>query len=170
MISPSRDEARPPGMHDVARRAGVSHQTVSRVLNDLPNVRAETRDRVLAAISELGYRRNTAARTLVTRRSSMFGVITSGSTLWGPSSALIGVESAARDAGYYVSLASVSGTEPTMATETLEHFVDQGVEGIIVIAPEAALAHAADPFVTRVPVVMVAADTEPAPGLHSHLC
>ena len=156
---------RAPGMHDVARRAGVSHQTVSRVLNDLPNVRPETRDRVLAAIAELGYRRNSAARTLVTRRSSMIGVLTSGSTLWGPSSALIGVENAARDAGYYVSVASVAGTG-TGATETLEHFVEQGVEGIIVIAPEGALAHAADPFVARVPVVMVAADTAPAPGLH----
>ena len=157
--------ARAPGMHDVARRAGVSHQTVSRVLNDLPNVRPETRERVLAAIAELGYRRNSAARTLVTRRSSMIGVLTSGSTFWGPSSALIGVENAARDAGYYVSVASVAGTG-TGALETLEHFVDHGVEGIIVIAPEGALAHAADPFVARVPVVMVAADTAPAPGLH----
>ncbi len=162
---------RPPGMHDVARFAGVSHQTVSRVLNGMPNVRAETRDRVLASIAELGYSRNSAARALVTQRSSMVGVITSGSTLWGPSSALIGVENAARDAGYYVSLASIGGAESgrgthAAATATLQHFVDQAVEGIIVIAPEAAFAHAADPFVARVPVVMVAADTQPAPGLH----
>ncbi len=164
MVRPQVDRPRVPGMHDVARRAGVSHQTVSRVLNDLPNVRPETRDRVLAAIAELGYRRNSAARTLVTRRSSMIGVLTSGSTLWGPSSALIGVENAARDAGYYVSVASVAGTGTGAAD--LQHFVDQGVEGIIVIAPEGALAHAADPFVARVPVVMVAAGTAPAPGLH----
>lgn len=152
-------------MHDVARRAGVSHQTVSRVLNDMPNVGAQTRERVLAAIAELGYRRNSAARALVTRRSSTLGVIISGATLWGPSSALIGVENAARKAGYYVSLASVGETEDPLAPETLAHFVDQAVEGIIVIAP-AAMAHAPDPFITRVPVVMVATGASPEPGLH----
>ena len=46
-------------MADVAKVAGVSHQTVSRVLNDFPKIRPSTRDRVLAAIEELGYRRNT---------------------------------------------------------------------------------------------------------------
>ena len=54
MVKPGRG----PSMHDVAARAGVSHQTVSRVLNDFPRIRPETRDRVLAAIDELGYRRN----------------------------------------------------------------------------------------------------------------
>ncbi|MET3807470.1 DNA-binding LacI/PurR family transcriptional regulator [Nakamurella sp. UYEF19] len=157
---------RPPGMHDVARRAGVSHQTVSRVLNGLPNVREETRERVVAAIAELGYRRNSAARALVTRRSSVIGVMTSGSTLWGPSSALIAVESAAREAGYHVSLAGIGSVDNAAVASAFEHFIDQSVEGIIVIAPEGALAHAADPFVTRVPVVMVSADAEPAPGVH----
>ncbi|MGH3249525.1 MAG: LacI family DNA-binding transcriptional regulator, partial [Trebonia sp.] len=53
-------------MTDVAKLAGVSHQTVSRVLNDHPNVREQTRLRVQAAINELGYRPNKAARLLVT--------------------------------------------------------------------------------------------------------
>src|SRR6185437_4653074 len=56
-------------MMDVARLAGVSHQTVSRVLNDHPSVRAQTRDRVLEAMRELDYRPNSAARALVTKRS-----------------------------------------------------------------------------------------------------
>ena len=60
--------SRPPVMADVARLAGVSHQTVSRVLNEHPNVRPLTREKVLAAIRELAYRPNAAARTLVTRR------------------------------------------------------------------------------------------------------
>lgn len=164
MSHSERDRA--PGMHDVARRAGVSHQTVSRVLNGLPNVREETRERVTAAIAELGYRRNNAARALVTRRSSMIGVITSGSTLWGPSSTLIAVESAARAAGYYVSLAGLGSVKNALVASAFEYFTDQAVEGIVVIAPEAALAHAADPLVAKVPVVMVAADTQPSPGLH----
>ena len=61
-------------MADVARLAGVSHQTVSRVLNSHPNVKPQTRDSVLAAIAELGYRPNAAARTLVTRRTHTLGV------------------------------------------------------------------------------------------------
>src|SRR5690606_13946461 len=86
---------RPPAMHDVARVAGVSHQTVSRVLNDHPNVRAATRERVLAAIAELGYRRNSAARALVTRRSGILGVVTLSSSEYGPTSTIIALESAA---------------------------------------------------------------------------
>ena len=154
--------ARPPGMYDVAKLAGVSHQTVSRVINSHPSVREDTRRRVQAAISELGYRRNVAARTLVTRHSNTIGVITSVSNFWGPSSTLIAVERAARDAGMYVSVAGLRSIEPAGVGEVLRHFVDQGVEGIVVIAPEAAMAHMAEPFITEVPVVMVAAGAEPA--------
>src|SRR5690625_7739106 len=81
-------------MADVARLAGVSHQTVSRVLNDSPAVRPETRERVLRVVEELGYRRNVAARALVTSSSRTFGVVTFGSELYGPSSTLMGVENA----------------------------------------------------------------------------
>ena len=163
MATPQR--ARPPGLYDVAKLAGVSHQTVSRVINSHPSVREETRRRVQDAIDELGYRRNVAARTLVTRRSNTIGVITSVSPLWGPSSTLIGVETAARDAGFYLTVAGLRSIEPAGVKEVLGHFIDQGVEGIVVIAPEAALAHMAEPFVTDLPVVMVAAGAEPAPGV-----
>jgi len=157
--------ARPPGLYDVAKLAGVSHQTVSRVINSSPNVRDATRDRVQQAISELGYRPNVAARALVTRHSNTIGVITSVSPFWGPSSTLIGVERAARDAGFYLSVAGLRSIEPKSVNDVLGHFHDQGVEGIVVIAPEAALAHMAEPFITDVPVVMVAAGAEPAPGV-----
>lgn len=156
---------RPPGMYDVARLAGVSHQTVSRVLNTHPNVRPETRRRVEQAIAELGYRRNVAARTLVTRRSSTIGVITSTSDHWGPASTLVSVEAAARDAGYFVSVAGLRSLDATGVSDALGYFVDQSVEGVVVIAPEAAMAHMAQPFVCSVPVVMVAAGAEPAPGV-----
>jgi len=94
--------SRPPVMADVARLAGVSHQTVSRVLNEHPNVRPLTRERVLAAIRELAYRPNAAARTLVTRRTHTLGVITTDTMLYGPTSMLYGFERAAHDA-YFVS-------------------------------------------------------------------
>ena len=82
--------ARPPAMSDVAALAGVSHQTVSRVLNGHPSVRPETRDRVNHAIAALGYRRNSAARALVTRRSGTLGVVTPATALYGPTSTLVG--------------------------------------------------------------------------------
>ena len=77
---------RRPVMADVARLAGVSHQTVSRVVNDHPNVAPQTRDLVLAAISQLAYRPNAAARTLVTRRTHTLGVISCDTDLFGPAS------------------------------------------------------------------------------------
>jgi DNA-binding LacI/PurR family transcriptional regulator len=152
-------------MYDVARLAGVSHQTVSRVINAHPNVADQTRRRVEEAIVQLGYRRNVAARTLVTRHSNTIGVITGVSVEWGPAMALVGVERAARDAGFYVSVAGLGSMERGAVREVIGHFADQGVEGIVVIAPEAALAHMAEPFVTDVPVIMVAAGASPAPGV-----
>jgi len=90
---------RPPVMADVARLAGVSHQTVSRVLNNHPNVRPPTRERVLAAIRELAYRPNAAARTLVTRRTHTLGVISFDTMLYGPASMLYGFERPRRSPG-----------------------------------------------------------------------
>ena len=92
--------SRPPTMADVARVAGVSHQTVSRVLSGHPHVRENTRADVLRAIEELGYRRNASARTLVTRRTQILGAVASESTLYGPASTLAALEEAARGAGY----------------------------------------------------------------------
>src|SRR4051812_36385808 len=98
---------RAPSMNDVADLAGVSHQTVSRVLNAHPNVRQQTRLRVQAAMTELGYRPNRAARALVTGRSQIVGVVAQNSTLYGPASLLAAFEREAGDAGLAVSVASV---------------------------------------------------------------
>src|SRR5947209_10442942 len=95
-----------PVMSDVARLAGVSHMTVSRVINEPWRVRSVTRERVQEAIRSLGYRPNPAARSLVTRRSRTIGVVAVNTTLFGPASTLHGIELAAREAGYYVSVAS----------------------------------------------------------------
>ena len=83
--APARRRERTPVMADVARLAGVSHQTVSRVINGQTNLRPATRERVEQAIRQLGYRPNSAARALVTRRSATIGVIGSKSGYWGPS-------------------------------------------------------------------------------------
>jgi len=150
-------------MFGVAKAAGVSHQTVSRVLNDSPAVRETTRRRVLAAIDELGYRRNLAARALVTQRSKTLGVVCFDSTLFGPASMLYAIEQAARATGYFVSVA----TEPTIDRTTLDRalgrLADQSVEGVIVIAPLEETRRALP--ARRGPLPMVAVDTGDLPGL-----
>jgi len=153
--------SRPPVMADVARLAGVSHQTVSRVLNDHPNVSRATRDRVLAAIRELAYRPNAAARTLVTRRTHTLGVISFDTMLYGPASMLYGFERAAHDA-YFVSIASLPALDRRSMLDAVERFVGQGIEGIVVIATQdtavAALAHVPP----EVPLVAVGCGTRAA--------
>jgi DNA-binding LacI/PurR family transcriptional regulator len=129
-------------MRDVARLAGVSHQTVSRVLNEHPNVRQETRLRVLEAMQALNYRRNLAARTLVTRRSGTLGVVGFETTLFGPASMLYGIEDAARTAGYFVTVASIRTLERRSVLEAVDRLCQQSVEGIIAIAPKSAVTNA----------------------------
>jgi DNA-binding LacI/PurR family transcriptional regulator len=148
----------PPRMADVAKVAGVSHQTVSRVLNDFPKIRPATRDRVLAAIEELGYRRNVAARTLVTRRSRTIGVITAEMTHYGPSSTMLGLESASRAAGYSLSLAGLSQISATSLRAAVDQVMDQAVEAVVVmVAHQAALTFARSLRI-GVPLVQVGGD------------
>ncbi|GAA2531955.1 LacI family transcriptional regulator [Winogradskya humida] len=129
-------------MRDVAKLAGVSHQTVSRVLNEHPNVRPETRLRVLEAMRSLNYRRNLAARTLVTRRSNTLGIIGFETTLFGPASMLYGIESAAREAGYLVSIATVRNLERADVLSAVDRLAQHAVDGIIAIAPKTAVTSA----------------------------
>ncbi len=149
-------------MSDVAARAGVSHQTVSRVLNSPGLVRPETRQRVLHAIEELGYRRNMSARALATSRTQLIGVVTPGVTLFGPSHATTAIQNAARTAGY---ASTTAGIEDATASphEVLDFFLTLGVEGIIVVAPTVETAEAAHGLAGSLPVVVIAAEL-PAPG------
>ena len=145
-------------MADVARLAGVSHQTVSRVLNEHPNVRPLTRDRVLAAIRELAYRPNAAARTLVTRRTHTLGVITADTMLYGPTSMLYGFERAAHDT-FFVSVASLPALDRRSMLDAVDRFLGQGVEGIIVIATQDTAVAALGHVPREVPLVAVGCGT-----------
>ncbi|MCF0091345.1 LacI family DNA-binding transcriptional regulator [Micromonospora sp. MH99] len=125
---------RPPVMADVARLAGVSHQTVSRVINGAPAIRRETRERVLEAIRRLDYRPNTAARALVRGRSGMIGIIGTARTLFGPTSIHRSVEDAARAAGYFATSVSLSEVTVRALSDATEHLMRVGVEGVVMIA------------------------------------
>ncbi|RJL32729.1 LacI family DNA-binding transcriptional regulator [Bailinhaonella thermotolerans] len=142
-------------MADVARMAGVSHQTVSRVLNDHPNVRAETRTRVMEAIDRLGYRRNLAARTLVTRHSRMLGVVSFDTTLYGPASTVYGIEQAARAAGYFISIVSLKSIDRAGVRDAIDYLADHGADGIVVVAPQRSAAAALEDLPPGMPAVAV---------------
>jgi DNA-binding LacI/PurR family transcriptional regulator len=133
---------RAPVMSDVGRLAGVSHQTVSRVINGSLHVRPETRDRVLWAMRELNYRPNSVARALVTGRSKTLGVVTFDTTLYGPATTLYGVERAAHEAGYFITIASLEALDRPSVLDAIERLRVQGVDGILVIAPQAGAARA----------------------------
>src|SRR5512140_3470324 len=89
-----------PTIKEVARIAGVSTQTVSRVINERPDVAPETRERIRTTIDELGYQPSALARSLIQQRSYTLGVVTAGLKHTGPSRTLNGITSAAADAGY----------------------------------------------------------------------
>jgi DNA-binding LacI/PurR family transcriptional regulator len=144
-------------MADVAALAGVSHQTVSRVINDSAHVRPETRERVLAAMRKLDYRPNSVARALVTGRSRTLGVVTFDTALFGPASTLVGVERAAHAAGYFVSIVSLESLERAAVVRAIERLRGVGVDGIMVIAPHVAAAHALWDLPDDLPVVAVEA-------------
>jgi DNA-binding LacI/PurR family transcriptional regulator len=145
-------------MTDVARLAGVSHQTVSRVLNDHPNVREQTRLRVRAAITQLGYRPNKAARALATGRSQIIGIVAQNTTLYGPTSLLNAFEQAAAEAGFAVSIGSVSNLDRRSVSAAVERHLDQRVAGLVVIAPVASAGEALDAMPADVPLVTIDGD------------
>lgn len=127
---------RRPSIRDVARLADVSYQTVSRVLNDHPSVRPETRQRILEVMEQLQYRPNPAARALVTSRSQTIGILAARSSMYGPAASIAGVEEAARAHGYWVSTANIDPTDPASIPAGLAHLMAQSIEGLVVIAPQ----------------------------------
>ncbi len=149
---------RSPAITDVAKLARVSHQTVSRVLNGHASVTPLTRARVLAAIEQLGYRPNAAARALATGRSKTLGVVTLNTTFFGPVSTLYGIEQAARVAGYFLSVVSPQSIDRDSVRDAVGRLADQHVEGIVVIAPLTSAAEALDDLPTDMPVVVVEGD------------
>lgn len=160
----STQAVRHPSLADVALLAGVSHMTVSRVVNGTGPVRAETRARVEAAVRKLDYQPNSAARALATGRSQTLGVIALDSTLYGPASTLYGIEKAARDAGYAITISSISRPEVRSIANAVDGLRRQAVEGILVIAPHVSAGRALEQMSRDVTMVAVgAAESAPMP-------
>ncbi len=152
-------------MTDVARLAGVSLQTVSRVVNDAPNVSGPTRARVLAVMDELGYRRNAVARALATRRSGIIGVLTIDVVLHGPLQMLYGVERAASRLGLGLGVAVADRVSPDGIRRALGRLQDQGVEGVVALAPHEDAVPVLTASLSAMPAVLVGGYRQGGPAL-----
>ncbi|OIQ87853.1 lactose operon repressor [mine drainage metagenome] len=156
VVTPPAGSTRAATIYDVARLAGVSHQTVSRVLNDEPGTRAATRERVRAAIASLGYRRNSAATALASRRSHRLGALVTGMLESGPSKFIDGAATAARQAGYVLDIVSLdhTGRDATQATDLLDQ---HDLAGVVILAPSDQVHAALATWRPRVPVLVATA-------------
>jgi DNA-binding LacI/PurR family transcriptional regulator len=141
------------GVREVARAAGVSTQTVSRVINDHPGIRPETRRRVEEAMAALDYRVNNAARALGTRRTRTIGILASDASMYGPAVGILALEAAARAAGRWVTAAYADAGDEASVIHAGRHLFAQGVDGIVVVAPHARTLSALDSAGLAVPVV-----------------
>jgi DNA-binding LacI/PurR family transcriptional regulator len=159
---------RKPTINDVAQLAGVSFGTVSRVLNNAPDVSASTRERVLQIVKDIGYRRNRAATALVTSRSTSIGILSDGSPRFGPVGTLMALENIARKKGYATTVISVEKPYEESVQAALDTLDDTGVGGIIVIAPLVDMAAAVWNASCRVPVEMIAAGASSTPNVFTY--
>ncbi|WP_263731366.1 LacI family DNA-binding transcriptional regulator [Cellulomonas sp. SG140] len=148
---------------DVARLAGVSHQTVSRVLNDLPNVRPATRARVEQAIAQLRYSPSPQARALVTRRTRTIGLVTPMAADFGPTSVAMHFNVAARAARYNVETVSLLDTDPTDVRAIVESLLRQRVDAIVFVVADADVLELVRGLDLSVPVVAAASTARRSP-------
>jgi len=122
-------------MLDVAREAGVSYQTVSRVINNHPSVAQKTRERVLQVIKRLNYRPSKVARSLATRQSKSLAVITYGMQYYGPLQMVVNMEHAAKSAGYDLVYANINPGNNDDVTTVIENIERWAIDGLLLIAP-----------------------------------
>ncbi|WP_353829186.1 LacI family DNA-binding transcriptional regulator [Agromyces sp. SYSU T0242] len=129
-------------IYDVAIAAGVSHQTVTRYLNGFAGIRPATRDRVEAALRELDYRPNLAARALNSGRSLRVGAITHELDQFGPSKILQGATAAARDAGYVLDIVTVDLARPDVLGDAIDMLRRHDLAGVLAMSSTDAMSEA----------------------------
>ncbi|WP_084074924.1 LacI family DNA-binding transcriptional regulator [Demequina sp. NBRC 110052] len=150
---------------DVARLAGVSHQTVSRVLNGLPNVRPATKERVEKAIAQLDYSPSPAARALVTRRTRTIGLIMPNNVDYGPASIAMQVNIAAREARYSVDAVSVASDDGPAVRASIEALLRQRVDAVVVVVAHDAALEVVNSIDVSIPLVASASAPRRGPRL-----
>ncbi|KZC94795.1 MULTISPECIES: LacI family DNA-binding transcriptional regulator [Clavibacter] len=155
---PTVPAGRPANLDDVARVAGVSAPTVSRVITGAARVSAEKTERVRKAIQELGYRPNPAARALANGRSRVIAVLSGGTSRYGYAETLRGIEVSARASGYLVSITVVDSVDPEEVGTAVDFALQQAVAGVVVLKfdPQGVAALAAVP--SSLPTVAISGE------------
>ena len=164
-MSGTAEQSKRASIYDVARLAGVSHTTVSRVLHDHPRTRESTKRRVLAAIEQTSYTPSLIARALAMQRTMRMGVLVDSPVEHGPNTTLRAFEAAARRAGYAISQFSVTDDEHAGMDDAIADLVAQGVDGLCVIAPREASLDALRRQVPDLPAVVIT--SEPRDGVRA---
>ncbi|MHA7238728.1 LacI family DNA-binding transcriptional regulator [Arthrobacter sp. TMS1-12-1] len=162
----SSDPDRPATIYDVARAAGVSHQTVSRFLNGYQGIRPATRTKVLDALDALNYRPNLAARSLTTGRSNRIGALTHEIDQVGPSKIIQGASLAAREAGYLLDIVALDMSDRASISESLELLMRQDLAGVLALSSTDEMTEAFSTSSFRVPA-LIAAEADELPGTHA---
>lgn len=122
-------------LNDVAQYAGVSYQTVSRVVNGHPNVSPATRSRIQSIIQELGYNPNKVAQSLVGNQSNTLAILTFAMNHFGPTQMMLNIERAAKDLGYDLIFSNLAEPSYEQLFKALTSLSGRQVDGILAISP-----------------------------------
>ena len=142
-------------IYDVARMAGVSHQTVSRFLTGTGGIRPQNRVRVEEALRALNYRTNMTARSLATKRTYRLGALGYELSGTGPSKTMQGASDAARRNGYTLDIVSLDPFSYAELTEALDVLSRHDLEGILATAPTDSVDGALRELTLPVPILVV---------------
>lgn len=148
-----------PTIYDVAKHAGVSHQTVARIVRGYQGYRPETRVRVAAAIAELGYVPNVTARSLATKRPRRIAALTYEMEQVGPNEVMRGASHAAREAGYLLDIVTLELEQDDSIADAVELINQQDLAGVIALVPTERIAQALAAAQFRVPMQMDRSDS-----------
>ena len=153
---------------DVAQAAGVSTQTVSRVMNKFSYVSGETRQRVETVVEQLGYHPSTLARSLSQQRSYTLGVVTFGLKYIGPSRTLNGIADKADELGYMLLMKELDNFNTNRIDDVIDSLLARQVDGILWVAPEIGDNHAwIDERLEKIPVPVLFLAMQPREGVPS---
>jgi DNA-binding LacI/PurR family transcriptional regulator len=151
-------------IYDVARLAGVSHQTVSRLLKGDSGIRPENRERIVRVLKELDYRPNLAARSLATNRSRRIGAMAYEMLEMGPSKIIQGASNAAREAGYLLDIVSLDPRSRADIEEAIALLTQQDLAGILAFAPTDHLLEVVSQSRFSVPLYVETESDDSVPG------
>jgi len=160
---------RPATIYDVAARAQVSHQTVSRYLRGYNRMKPDALERVERALQELNYRPNASARALALSRSRRIGAIVYGLEQSAPQQFVVGAGNAARDRGYYLDIVGVPAGGEHLLPSAIESLAQSDLAGLLTFAPTVGVRRAVQEARFTIPVWIETENEEPVEGPESTL-